>query len=582
MRHFLFAVSRALRAWDASRRRRRRGILDYDAWVRQHDSLDAATFRARALRLQGEPLISVLMPVYNPHPEWLRQALDSVCNQIHRGWELCIADDASTDPAVRELLELYAGLDHRIRVTYRADNGHISAASNSALALASGTFVALMDHDDVLPAHALLCIAETLSAFPEAGLVYSDEDKIDAQGRRCEPHFKPDWNPDLARCYNMVSHLGVYRTALVRALGGFRTGFEGAQDYDLALRCIDALRPDQIVHVPHVLYHWRVHAESTAMGDAPKPYALDAARRALAEHLARCGVEATIDRHPGGFFQLRHRLPPSTRVTVVVLDHGDAAATRRCIDGVRRSGEVAVVVAALAGRGARPAAIAATDWIDARSELSPGAACNAIAAATMGDVLIFIDAACVGDTDGWLEALAAIARRPGTGVVGPKLLGADGRIRGGAAILGRDKILTLHAGLQADDVGYYGRAVLLQDVTVVEGGCIAIMRERLQAAGGFSTEYDTLRAACIDLCLRLEGAGLRNAWVPDVHVNWHARAGILTARDAAQLAARWPGPFDHDRAYNPNCSLSRADFAPADPPRIDPAQPWFDQPGATR
>ena len=211
--------------------------------------------RRRADRFPRKPVISIVMPTYNSKPEWLIAAIESVRTQIYPHWELCIADDASTDGAVRSILRRYATNDARIKVTFRERNGNISAASNSALALASGEWVALLDHDDLLSEHALFWVADAINQSPDARLIYSDRDKIDEHGRRTAPYFKCDWNLDLFHSHDLVAHLDVYRKDLVDAVGRFREGLEGAQDYDLALRCIERIEPRQIHHIPRLLYH---------------------------------------------------------------------------------------------------------------------------------------------------------------------------------------------------------------------------------------------------------------------------------------------------------------------------------------
>jgi len=270
---------------------------DYGRWIAQYDILtpsDALTWRRRLRGLRRQPLISILLPVYNPDLHLLQVAIDSVKNQIYQQWELCLADDASTDTAVRPFLEELARSDERMRVTFRPQNGHIAACSNSALALARGEWCALLDQDDALAEIALAAVACEIAQQPEAGIIYSDEDKIDAEGTRSNPYFKNDWNAELFFGQNFINHLGVYRTSLVLELGGFRKGFDGSQDYDLALRCIERLQPLQIRHIPRVLYHWRM-VEGSVAGDATaKPYAQEAARRAIAEHLERSGVAARV------------------------------------------------------------------------------------------------------------------------------------------------------------------------------------------------------------------------------------------------------------------------------------------------
>ena len=221
---------------------------DYAEWVRRYDTIDEVKrdkLKALCEGFVSQPKISVVMPTYNPKPEWLIEAIESVRGQIYPNWQLCIADDASPDPAIRPILERYAREDERIKVVFRDQNGHISAASNSALELATGEWVALLDHDDLLPEHALALIAQAINRHPGAGLIYSDEDKIDEQGNRSTPYFKCEFNIDLLRSQNMICHLGAYRSDLFKRLGGFRLGFEGSQDYDLALRVVELLDPDK-------------------------------------------------------------------------------------------------------------------------------------------------------------------------------------------------------------------------------------------------------------------------------------------------------------------------------------------------
>ena len=266
---------------------------DYARWIRCYDQLqreDVKRVREQIAQFHYSPLISVLLPVYNSNLKWLRRAILSVQKQLYPRWELCIVDDASTDRKIWPFLQRCARRDRRIKLMRRTENGHISAASNDALRLATGDFVALLDHDDELAPTALYFVALALNKNRDLQLLYSDEDKLEEHNRRSEPYFKSDWNPELFLAQNFVSHLSVYRTDLIHRIGGFRIGFEGSQDYDLALRCIEQIRPEEIEHLPWVLYHWRAGDQSTASNPTAKPYAQEAARRAVQEHLKRTGV----------------------------------------------------------------------------------------------------------------------------------------------------------------------------------------------------------------------------------------------------------------------------------------------------
>lgn len=253
-----------------------------------------------------KPLISVVMPVYDVEQQWLEEAIQSVLQQVYPNWELCIADDASPSPHIKEVLTRYMEQDPRIKVTFLDRNLGISGASNKALALASGQFTALLDHDDVLSRDSLFQVAKQLNHTPEADLVYSDEDKLSMGGMRLRPVIKPDWDPELFLTYNYLCHLVVCRRSLMIEAGGFREGFEGSQDYDLLLRITELTDSERIVHIPRVLYHWRMIPGSAASVVDAKSKAFERAKKALAEAMERRGVRAEIeDGEPAGTFRVR-------------------------------------------------------------------------------------------------------------------------------------------------------------------------------------------------------------------------------------------------------------------------------------
>ncbi|MGI8481292.1 MAG: glycosyltransferase, partial [Chthoniobacterales bacterium] len=293
-------------------------------WVAEFDTPtaeDRVALRRRLRSITRQPLISIILPVYNPGLAVLETAISSVRHQLYNNWELCIADDASTDARVRPFLEQIARDDSRVKLTFRDRNGHISACSNSALKIATGEWCALLDQDDAFAKNALAFVALEIDRYPVAGLIYSDEDKIDDAGARSNPFFKTDWNPELFLGQNYINHLGVYSAALLREIGGFREGFEGSQDYDLALRCIERLAPEQIRHIPRILYRWRMVAGSLAAVADAKPYAKEAARRAIADHLERRGIAARVAPCPENIESHRvvYELPnPAPLVSIVI------------------------------------------------------------------------------------------------------------------------------------------------------------------------------------------------------------------------------------------------------------------------
>ncbi|NLF24333.1 MAG: glycosyltransferase, partial [Deltaproteobacteria bacterium] len=284
-----------------------------------------ANMREESRGFGYQPLFSVVLPVFNTKPRFLREALGSVLEQAYPFWELCVADDASTDPQIVRILKSYAQKDSRIKVVMRPENGHISAASNSALDLATGEFVALLDHDDVLAPHALYEVALALNQDTNLDMIYSDEDKIDQCSWRMEPAFKGAWSPEYFFSFMYIGHLLVLRRELVERVGRFRIGFEGSQDYDLALRVTALSR--KVAHLPQILYHWRSHAGSVAGDLGAKPYAFEAAKKALREALEQAGLKQpeVNDTWVPGVYRTTEALsrPPKVSVLVYFFEEGD-------------------------------------------------------------------------------------------------------------------------------------------------------------------------------------------------------------------------------------------------------------------
>ncbi len=554
----------------------------YDRWCRLHDTLtdaDRARLAAEVEELAYRPLISILMPVWNTPERFLRRVVESVQEQAYTNWELCIADDASSSPHVRTVLEELSRRDPRIKVTFRPTNGHISEASNSALELCSGEFVALLDHDDELPPHALYWVARALNDDPALEVVYTDEDKMDAGGRRFGHYFKPDWNPELLLGQNMVSHLGVYRTETVRRVGGFRKGYEGCQDWDLALRITETVPASRIHHIPKVLYHWRTLEGSTAIEPEQKSYVVDAARRTVQECLARRGVDANVELAFGSFLRIRYALPdPLPRVSVITVA-GDTAQ----LEAIRqrtayRDVEWMTVVAGASNRP--PPEKPMRDGVRViRVEGAPARAAllNAAARQASGAVLCFVDPGLEPLDPGWLEELCSRALQPGAGAVGALVFASASMIRHAGIVLGLGPQRVAgyaYAGGWRRTPGYAGRAALAQNISAVSAACMAIKADAFAAGGGFDATAFPDTLADVDLCLRLAERGLRNVWTPFAEValpgesyTIEVAADDTDASAAAELRARWGALLENDPYFNPNLSLDEPWPTPAFPPR---------------
>ncbi|MDA7417781.1 glycosyltransferase family 2 protein [Xenophilus arseniciresistens] len=580
------------RGVDWEMRRRTRPQNDYGRWVQTYDMLDDAAcqrIRAQVDAMVAPPRISVLMPCYNPDPRWLRAAVASVQAQLYPHWELCIADDASPDPAVREALQQMAAADARIRLVLRERNGHISEASNSALDAVTAPWIALMDHDDLLPADALFEVARCIEAHPQARLIYSDEDKVDDAGVRSDPYFKPDWNPDLFRSHNMFSHLGVLHTGLVREVGGFRKGLEGSQDWDLVLRCVERVEPAQIVHIPRVLYHWRIHAQSTASSMDAKPYAVVAGERALNEHLARTGVRGQAE-HVGIGYRVRYALPDvPPKVSIIIPTRNAQALVRQCIHSIERRSSYPDWEILLVDNGSDdPAAVASFAQLAQNNPrirvlrddrpFNYSALNNAAAAQAQGQVLALVNNDIEVLSSDWLEEMVSLALQPGVGAVGARLWFPNRTLQHAGVLLGPGG-LAAHAnrGLPRGLNGYAGRAALLQGFSAVTAACLVVRKALYDQVGGLDEDVFAVAYNDVDFCLRLREAGYRNIWTPYAELIHHESATRGTdvkaqpserfERERTAMFARWQSLIDHDPAYNPNLRLDAEDMGLAWPPR---------------
>ena len=565
--------------------------LDYAEWVRRYDTLDEsrmAAFRARADALPTLPLVSILMPVYNPQLEDLKCAIASVQAQIYSAWELCICDDASTDASIRPYLEEAAREDGRIRLVFSERNGHISTATNRALEIARGDWAAFLDQDDELRPHSLLYAMEHLVSHPHVRVIYSDEDKIALDGRRFDPYFKPDFNLGLLRSHNYMCHFAIYQRAFLVDLGGLRTGFEGAQDYDLALRAVDRLPQGAILHIPHILYHWRVSPGSTAAGHANKSYAFEAGRRALIEHLTRNGLDGAIDEAPEapGMYRVRWARPaPAPLVSIVIPTRNGEPLVRQCLDSLKQTAYPAYEVILVDNGSDDPAALALFAEREAAGEIrvlrddSPfnfSALNNNAVRSAAGEFVLLMNNDIEIVHPEWLDEMVGAATEPGVGCVGARLWYPDGRLQHGGVILVCGVAGHAHKYLPRGQHGYMGRAVLAQDFVAVTAACLLVRRTIFDEVGGLDERLE-VAFNDVDFCLRVHEAGYRNHWTPYAELLHHesvTRGYEDTPekqkrfkREIDTLQSRWPHLLGQDPCYNPNLTNDSEDFLLAWPPR---------------
>jgi GT2 family glycosyltransferase len=491
----------------------------YPAWLRQETP---------GVCVSDGPLISVLLPVHNPPAGLLRAAMASVATQTYRNWELCVADDASA-PDFSALVAQHASSDPRIRVVRLRKNAGIAAATNAALGIAQGALVALLDHDDLLAPHALSRVAGTLAESPDLGMIFSDEDQL-IGGRRCRPYFKPGWNPDLMLGQNLVSHLGVYRRSLIDQIGGLRTGFDGSQDYDLALRASAAIPPGQIRHIPEILYHWRQHR--AAFSSRKLAACRASALAALAERLGP-------DEHP----EPAPDQPLWTRIAFAIPAPAPL---------------LSLIVPETAGAASDP--------------LYPMAEVVKDAAAARGQVLVFLAPDLVPAAPGWLRELAGQALRPEIACAGGRVDQPSGCVAEAGFTLHPDEIVQSLRATDPDDPGYLGQFQLARSVSAVSRACLAIRADLFREAGGFDPRAGLYADA--DLCLRLAGKGMRCVWTPHARLRYRERIGRARpdTTGAAYMRQRWGETLARDPYANPNLviragTLGLADRQPHPPQR---------------
>jgi len=558
---------------------------------------DYAVIDRMTAAMAVRPTFSFVMPTYNTPIPLLRACLDAMLKQTYRDFDICIADDHSPNSDVVEVLAEYAARDFRVKYLRSPKNGHISDASNRALSLATGDFIVLIDHDDVIPDYTLFVVAHYINLHPDADVLYSDEDKIDLHNNRSAPYFKGNFSKFLMFGHNMVSHLGVYRTALVREVGGFRLGLEGSQDYDLLLRCFERSSDAQIIHIPHVLYHWRTTPGSTSISPDQKGYAIVAAQMAINGHFERTGMPL---RSGDGFAPGCTGISPSrafdTPISIIIPTRNGLDVLEPCITSilatVPESAEILIVdngsddlktlayLKELAQRG-----IARVLRYDEPFNFS--LINNFAAEHATGDLLCFLN----NDTEilsgDWLTRARALLSLEDVGIVGTRLIYPDGTLQhfGIALGMGDHGVAgTPHGGMNAQDPGYFGKARLIQEFSAVTAACLFIRRTDFMKVGGFESE---LRVAYndVDLCLKVRAIGLKVVGDPDIlliHKESRTRGSDKKgerakrlAEEAAWMRNRWSNTLKTDPFYSPNLSLVRLDFAPAVPPRVP--MPWQQQ-----
>lgn len=567
---------------------------DYNAWLARYGDISPFLegYREQVNTWQIAPKIAILMPTYNTTEACLVAAIESVLAQVYPFWELCIADDASSDAHVKTIIQRYSQKDARIKAVFRTQNGHISIASNSALELVTAEYVALMDHDDVITPDALYWVARTIHDHPEVQLIYSDEDKLSVDGARYGPYFKPDWNPELFLSHNFICHLGVYKTTKMRELGGFDPAFDGAQDYNLALRYVATIKDHEIRHIPRILYHWRATPGSTANGIHEKPYAEPLIRQAVEKALAAKGVAADVTAHARlpGALRVRYALPkPLPLVSIIIPTRNGFSLLNRCVESILTKTDYTNFEMIIIDNGSDDfiaqrylAYLEADERITVLRDDRPfnyAALNNQAVKLAKGEFIALLNNDLEVINEDWLSEMVSYAQHPEVGAVGAKLYYPDDLIQHAGVMVGLGGVAGhSHKHFPRDNAGYCGRLWLTQNLSAVTAACLVIKKAIFEQVNGFDAEHLSVAFNDVDFCLRVQEAGYWNVWTPYAEL-YHYESATRGYEDTPEKQARFTNEVNYmkkrwgagllvDPAYNPNLTLDREDFSFAFPPRV--------------
>ncbi|MBM3256363.1 MAG: glycosyltransferase [Candidatus Moranbacteria bacterium] len=569
---------------------------DYREWINLKEKKDEKEISQKINELDYKPKISIITPVYNVDSKWLNQCVDSVVNQSYPHWELCLHDDASTKKETLNCLKKWKTCgDKRIRVSFGQNNQHISGASNEALKLATGEFILLLDNDDKLPENALYEYVKALNKNPKIDFIYSDEDKIDEKNRRLNPFFKPDWSPDMFLSMNYVCH-SLFRRSIVNALGGFRKGYEGAQDYDLVLRFIERTSPEKIFHIPKILYHWRQIETSTSTGIAAKNYAGENSIKALNDYLKRNMVEghAQEELSPGRF-RIKRKIVGDPGVSIIIPFHDQTDVLIRCVESILtktdyKNYEIVLVNNQSQEEKTRRYLEKLKDYPACKvlkydKPFNFSTINNFAVSWSKNEYILFLNNDTEVITGEWLSAMLEQIQRPEVGAVGAKLLYPNNKIQHAGVILGTGIAGHAFKHLPEDNEGYMSQANIIKNYSAVTAACLLTKKSVFSKAGGFDEKNLSIAYNDIDLCLKIRKMGYLIVYTPYAKLyhyeslsrgddeqlkTTHPEKYRRVKRERMHMFNKWRREIKNDPYYSPNLTRLKEDFSinlDAFPPR---------------
>ena len=556
--------------------------VDYNIWFREK------RLNQEDLKLQTEQkweqkvVISVVVPIFRTPEPFLRQMIESVINQTYPFWELCIADGSGNTEKTRTVVEEYVKKDNRILYQVLQENLGIADNTNTAMNMASGDYIALFDHDDLLEPDALFEIAEAaMKSQGNADVLYTDEDKVAADlSEYFQPHFKPDFSPDLLRSNNYICHLFVVKRLLAVSVGGQRKEFDGAQDYDFILRCCEQAK--SIVHIPKILYHWRVHKASTADNPASKRYAFEAGKRAIEAHLKRMKVTGTVSATKDlGFYRVKYKVQGNPFISIVIPNKDNMGILKRCIDSIQskstyRNYEVIIVE----NNSKEPDTFAYYKSIDGKNgisviyweeEFNYSRINNYGIMHAKGDYIVCLNNDISVITPDWMEELLGNCQRKEVGITGARLYFPDNTIQHAGIVVGMGGSAgSMFVGMSRNRTGYMHKAAIQQNLSAVTAACFMVKRQAFEQAGGFDEKL-AVAFNDVDFCLRVRQAGYLVVYNPDAQM-YHDESKTRGYEDTPEkqarfqkekdyLRSRWPEIMEQgDPYYNRNLSLEKCDY----------------------
>lgn len=550
----------------------------YEAYIPTEEELEAQ----RKKKWSYAPKISIAVPAYKTPELFLRQLIQSLQDQTYDNWELCIANASPQDASMEYVLKSCSAMDSRIVWKKLKENRGISENTNEAFAMATGDYVGLLDHDDLLAPNALYEIASALEKEPETEVLYTDEDKVRGeQLEHFQPHLKPDFNEDLLRSNNYICHFFVVKRTLLQKVGGMRKEFDGAQDYDFIFRCTEAA--GKICHIPEILYHWRTHEASTADNPQSKLYAFEAGKRAIEENLKRRGLQGEVSHTKDyGFYRVKYAVQGEPLVSIIIPNKDAKTDLEKCIRSVKEKSsyknyEILIVennseteeIFAYYKELSKDPAIRLLKW---KKEFNYSAINNFAAKKARGEYLLFLNNDTEVITEDWIQELLGICQRPGTGAVGARLYYGDHTIQHAGTVIGIGGIAGhMFVNLPGERTGYMHKAALIQDLSAVTAACMLVKREAFEEVGGFEEQL-SVAFNDVDLCLRLREKGCLVVYNPYAEL-YHYESKSRGAEDSKEKVRRFQSEIEFMRCrwekllkagdpyYNKNLSLTKWNYS---------------------